>query len=83
MVNTLSPFKANLFKSEFKIHITGSFLWMYKSWNLMMDINIFWNCQKQQLDDSLKLLDIQDKNTNFNMKIENNNYLFYVKIIKK
>jgi hypothetical protein len=49
----------------------------------MMDINIFWNCQKQQLDDSLKLLDIQDKNTNFNMKIENNNYLFYVKIIKK
>ena len=54
MGNPLSPFLANLFMSEFEIHITSSFPWMYKSWNGYAD-DIFRIVKEQYLDDSLKL----------------------------
>ena len=82
MGNSLSPFLANLFRSEFEIHITSSFPWMYKSWNKY--INVFCIVKEKHLDDSPKLLNIQDKNINFTMEIENNNYLPFLnlKLIK-
>ena len=56
---------------------------MYKSWNRYVD-DIFCIVKEKHLDDSLKLLNIQDKNKNFTMEIENNNYLPFLdfKIMK-
>ena len=74
MNNPLSHFMANLFMSEFKINITSSFPWKYKSWNRYVN-DIFCIVKKYPLDYFLKLLNIQDKNINFTMKIENNDYI--------
>ena len=83
MGNPLSPFLANLFTSEFKIHIISSFPRMYKSWNRYVDI--FYTVREKHQHDSIKLLIIQDKNINFTMQIKNNNCLPFIdlKIIKK
>ena len=54
--------------NKLETHIT-----MYKSWNRY--INIFCIVKVEHLDDSLKLLNIQDKKINFTMVIENNNCL--------
>ena len=61
MGNPLSPFLANSYMSEFKIHITSSFPWMYKSWNRYVD-DIFCIVKEKHLFDFLKLLNIQDRN---------------------
>ena len=84
MGNPLSPFLANLFMSEFETHITSSFPWMYKSWNRYVD-DIFCIVKEKHLDDSLNLLNIQDKNINFTMEIEKSDYLPFLdlRIIKK
>ena len=83
MDNPLFPFLANLFISEFEIHITksyyyfhitSSFPWMYKSWMRYID-NIFCIVKEKHLDDSLKLFSIQHKNINFSMEIKNYDYL--------
>ena len=47
---------------------------MYESWNRYV-YHIFCIVKVNYLDNSLKLLNIQDKNIDFTMEIENNNYL--------
>ena len=70
----LSPFLANLFMSELKIHITSSFPWMYESGNRYIN-NFFCIVKGNHLDNSLKLPVFQGKNVNFAMDIGNDNYL--------
>jgi len=69
--------------SEFDTHITSSFPWMYTSWNRYVD-DIFCIVKEKHFDDSLNLLNIQDKNINFTMEIEKSDYLPFLdlRIIK-
>ena len=70
MGNPLSPFLANLYMGQFEMHITKSFPHMFKSWFRFVD-DIFAIVDKNLIDDSLKLLNLQDKSIKFTLETEN------------
>ena len=69
MGSPLSPFLADLFMGDFETHMVTAFPWMFKFWVRYVD-DIFAIVHEKHIEDSLKLLNLQDKNIKFTSELE-------------